>query len=267
MASPTVFDDFVRARGTHLLRVAYLLTHDRNHAEDLLQTALARSWSAWTRIDENPEPYVRRVLVNTYASWRGRRWHGELPSDELPEVARTAPQAGVDDRDEIWRALSRLPRQQRAVLVLRYFEDMTEAQIADALGISAGTVKSQAAKALAKMRGDETIWPAGFTVPDVPAATERLTAVHERIRHRRLRRVVAVTVAGVTALALLLLLFLDPHARIHAVPDPAHPRVGQFDEGDRVVATTQVRDHRGGQRHLYADHDRCPPIAWLLRSG
>ncbi len=237
MPGTTVFDDFVRARSTHLLRVAYLLTRDHNHAEDLVQTALARSWSAWPRIDADPEPYVRRVLVNAYASWRGRRWHGELPSDVLPELTERSPQAGVDDRDEVWRALGRLPRQQRAVIVLRYFEDMTESQIADALSISAGTVKSHASKGLANLRMDETLRPERFPVPEAPQGTERLAAVHARIRHRRVRRVAAVTAAGLAVLALVVTLIVAPHAFRRAAIEPSLPRVGTYVDGDRVIRT------------------------------
>ncbi len=120
MRSPEGFDDFVVARSPRLLRTAYLLTHDWALAEDLLQTALAKAWEAWRRIDGDPEPYVRRILVNTYASWRGRRWTGERPTAELPEPATaTDPHAGLDERDRLWQALRRLPRRQRTVLVLR----------------------------------------------------------------------------------------------------------------------------------------------------
>ena len=131
MAEETEFDEFVMVRSRRLLRLAYLLTQDHALAEDLLQTALAKSWSAWRRIDGDPEPYVRRVLrqhvqllVATALARRAAR--GELP-ESWPT---TAPQTDVDDRDEVWRALRRLPQQQRAVLVLRYFEDLSEAEIA-----------------------------------------------------------------------------------------------------------------------------------------
>jgi RNA polymerase sigma-70 factor (sigma-E family) len=157
------FDDFVVARSPHLLRVAYLLTHDWQAAEDLLQGALTRAWSAWSRIDGGPEPYVRRVLVNSYISSRRRRWRDEMPQETLPEQGLDGPADDVVDRDLVWQALGRLPRRQRAVVVLRYFEDLTEAQIADALGISAGTVKSQAAKALKQLRVDPTLAPQSIT--------------------------------------------------------------------------------------------------------
>ncbi|MFE9956284.1 SigE family RNA polymerase sigma factor [Micromonospora sp. NPDC005299] len=162
MITPEGFDDFVVTRSPRLLRTAFLLTRDWALAEDLLQTALARAWEAWRRIDGDPEPYVRRIIVNAYASsWR-RRWRGELPAAELPEaVVEADPHAGFDDRDRLWRALGRLPRRQRAVLVLRYFEDLSEVEIAEVLGCSVGTVKSQASRAVAKLRLDQTLAPEG----------------------------------------------------------------------------------------------------------
>lgn len=152
MADRAEFDGFVAARSSRLLRTAFLLTRDWSLAEDLLQTSLAKAWFAWPRLDDDPEAYVRKILVNTYASWWRRRWRGETPTDELPERAQYDAIAGVDDRDEVWRALGELPRRQRAVLVLRYFEDLSEAQVAESLGISTGTVKSQTSKALARLR-------------------------------------------------------------------------------------------------------------------
>ncbi|MEV4417100.1 SigE family RNA polymerase sigma factor [Catellatospora sp. NPDC049609] len=157
MAHADTFADFVTTRSPRLLRTAYLLTRDWALAEDLLQTSLVKAWDAWRRIEADPEPYVRRILVNTYATWWRRRWHAELPTEHLPERSAGEPHRAVDARDEVWRALGRLPRRQRAVLVLRYFEDLSEAQIADAMGVSVGTVKSQAAKALARLRLDESL--------------------------------------------------------------------------------------------------------------
>jgi RNA polymerase sigma-70 factor (sigma-E family) len=148
------FDEFVVARSRALLRTAYLLTHDHALAEDLLQTALAKAWFAWRRIDGNPDAYVRRILVNTYASWWQRKWNGEHPTDELPE--RASGEAATEPTD-LWQAMERLPRRQRAVVVLRYFEDLTEAQTAELLGCSVGTVKSQCSKALAKLRIDPAL--------------------------------------------------------------------------------------------------------------
>ena len=154
MADRSGFDEFVATRSPALLRTAYLLTGDRGVAEDLLQTALAKCWFAWGRIEGPPEPYVRRVLATTYATWWRRKWRAERPTGELPDRGDPAGTAPVEDRDALWRALGALPRRQRAVVVLRYYEDLSEADTAAALGISTGTVKSQAAKALAALRRD-----------------------------------------------------------------------------------------------------------------
>jgi RNA polymerase sigma-70 factor (sigma-E family) len=154
MGDHSGFDEFVATRSVALLRTAYLLTGDHGLAEDLLQTALAKCWFAWGRIDGPPEPYVRRALVTTYATWWRRKWRGERPSGSLPDRPDPAGTASVEDRDALWRALGTLPRRQRAVVVLRYYEDLSEADTAAALGISTGTVKSQAAKALAALRRD-----------------------------------------------------------------------------------------------------------------
>ena len=154
--APEDFDGFVRARGVALHQTAFLLTGDWALAEDLLQTALARSYLRWGRIDDH-EGYVRRVLVNTYSSWWRRRWRGEVPHDVLPDVASDERWADVDTRTALWEALSRLPRRMRAVVVLRFHEDLTEAAVAEALGVSVGTVKSQCAKAMAKLRDDAAL--------------------------------------------------------------------------------------------------------------
>jgi RNA polymerase sigma-70 factor (sigma-E family) len=146
------FEAYVLARGDALHRTAYLLTHDHALAEDLVQTTLARSWGSWSRIHGEPDAYVRKVMVHTYASWWRRRWNGERPAEQLPETALDDHGDAVARRDGLVRALATLPRRQRAVIVLRYFEDLTEAQTAHALGVSVGTVKSQAAKALARLR-------------------------------------------------------------------------------------------------------------------
>lgn len=151
------FDEFVAARSGRLLRTSYLLTRDHGLAEDLLQTALTKAWFAWPRIGGDHEAYVRKVIVNTYSSWWRRKWRGEHPSDEIPE------QRGVDHAEssstghDLWQALGRLPRRQRAVVVLRYFEDLTEVETARLLDCSVGTVKSQTSKALAKLRIDPAL--------------------------------------------------------------------------------------------------------------
>jgi RNA polymerase sigma-70 factor (sigma-E family) len=148
------FAGFVAARSQRLLRTAYLLTQDRGTAEDLLETALAKAWQAWGRIDDDPEPYVRAVLVNTYTSWWRRRRRGEVATGELPEVTHPDPAVGTEDRHALWQALARLPRRQRAVVVLRYLEDLSEAETARVLGVGVGTVKSQGSRALAALRTD-----------------------------------------------------------------------------------------------------------------
>jgi RNA polymerase sigma-70 factor (sigma-E family) len=158
------FDDFVATRSTRLLRTAFLLTHDRALAEDLVQTSLAKAWFAWGRIEGQPDAYVRRVMVNTYSSWWRRRWNGEEATAELPERAagaghRPTEDVRVDDRTDLWRALARLPKRQRAVVVLRFYEDLSEIETADILQCSVGTVKSQASRALAKLRIDPTLSP------------------------------------------------------------------------------------------------------------
>jgi RNA polymerase sigma-70 factor (sigma-E family) len=151
------FAEFVTMRSSRLLRTAYLLTRDWASAEDLLQTSLVKAWGVWKRIEDNPEAYVRKIIVNTYASWWRRRSYGELPAAQPIERAGENPHDAVDARDQLWRALGRLPRRQRAVVVLRYFEDLSEAQAAEALGVTVGTVKSQTARALAALRLDETL--------------------------------------------------------------------------------------------------------------
>lgn len=151
------FDEFVAARSGGLLRTSYLLTHDHALAEDLLQTALTRAWFAWARIDGNPEPYVRRILVNTYASWWRRKWNGEHATDDLPDEGVADGTEASTANHDLWQAMERLPRRQRAVVVLRYFEDLTEAETANLLGCTVGTVKSQMSKALAKLRIDPAL--------------------------------------------------------------------------------------------------------------
>ncbi len=148
------FRDFVTARSGALLRTAYLLTGDWGTAEDLLQTALTKTYLAWKRLGgiEAIEPYARRVMVNTSTSWWRRRWHGERPTEVLPEHPATDEIERQLDRDVLWRHLRALPARQRAVLVLRYYEDMSEAQTAALLDISTGTVKSQTSRALNTLR-------------------------------------------------------------------------------------------------------------------
>ena len=154
MPDRTLFHDFVASRSDRLLRTAYLLTRDWGTAEDLLQESLAKAWFAWPRIDD-PEAYVRRVLVTTYTSWWRRRWRGEVPSDALPDEGMADADRSAEE--ELWEAVGRLPARQRAVIVLRFYEDLPVQEVARILGCHDGTVKSQTAKALAKLRVDDSI--------------------------------------------------------------------------------------------------------------
>jgi RNA polymerase sigma-70 factor (sigma-E family) len=153
MGEQVAFQDFVVARRRALLRTAWLLTGDWHTAEDLVQTALMRCYPHWQRIaSDNPDAYVRKAIVNAHASsWR-RRWHGERPTADLPDRPGSDEYGAADARRLLITALRRLPARQRAVVVLRYYEDLSEAETAAALGCSLGTVKSQAAKALASLR-------------------------------------------------------------------------------------------------------------------
>ncbi|MFF3562007.1 SigE family RNA polymerase sigma factor [Streptomyces sp. NPDC002574] len=148
------FEEFVTARGPRLLRVAWLLTGDAHLAEDLLQTVLAKVWPKWRGIaGENPEAYVRKALVNTHSSWWQRRWRGEVPHGEVPAGASVRDAfASVDLEQSLAAVVRRLPPRQRAVVVLRYFEDLSVEETAAVLGCRPGTVKSQAAKALSMLR-------------------------------------------------------------------------------------------------------------------
>jgi len=163
-ASRTAFQEYVAARSPALLRTAYLLTGSRPDAEDLLQTALARTYLAWDRIREREaiDGYVRRTMVNTRTSiWRRRRV-AEYATDVLPESPGRDAAADADLHDALWTALAGLPRRQRVAVVLRYYEDLSEAEIARVLGIAPGTVKSQASKGIASLRAAigerESLW-------------------------------------------------------------------------------------------------------------
>lgn len=155
MTSDERFREFVLKRSRALHRTAYLLTGNWETARDLVQTALARAWVRWSRSawPDLPELYVRRIMVTTYSNWWRRRWRAEFPAGELPERpdARDA-YAQVDLHTSVRTALAMLPHKQRAIVVLRYFDDLTEAEVARLMGCSIGTVKSQTAKAFAKLR-------------------------------------------------------------------------------------------------------------------
>lgn len=148
------FRAFVAGRSPALLRTAYLLTGDRGLAEDLLQSTLARAYRHWGRVSRagNPEAYVRKILLNERRTWWRRHGNRELVSDALPDRGGPDEPAAVDERDALWRALLAMPPRTRAVLVLRYWEDLSEADTAAVLGCSAGSVKSQASRGLRRLQ-------------------------------------------------------------------------------------------------------------------
>jgi RNA polymerase sigma-70 factor (sigma-E family) len=157
-ADEEAFAAFVRARGEHFLRVAVLLTGSPAEAEDLLQASLVKLYRAWPRLEVAagpPDAYLRKILVNTRRSWWATRWRREAPVAAVPERAEAA---SGDFEDQyavgalVRSALAGLPRQQRAVLVLRYIEDLPEAAVAELLECSVGTVKTHAYRGLRALR-------------------------------------------------------------------------------------------------------------------
>jgi len=148
------FESYVASQWRPLLRAGWLLTGNWAAAEDLVQSALARVWAHWARVRSVAErdAYVRRMLTNQFLEQQRRRSSTELPSDALPESPTSDATTDVDRRLSLTRALDELPPQQRAAVVLRYFQDQSLEQTAAALGCSIGTAKSQTSRALAKLR-------------------------------------------------------------------------------------------------------------------
>ncbi|MEU0213887.1 SigE family RNA polymerase sigma factor [Streptomyces sp. NPDC006265] len=149
------FDEFAAARWSTLLHVARLLTGgDRQRAEDLVQEALVKLWFAWPKIaDQAPEAYVRTVLVRLAARSARRRWWGERPVEQLPDRAGPLDvSSAVAERSRLEAALAQLSPKQRAAVVLRYYEDLPEAQVAQALGCPVGTARSHASRGVARLR-------------------------------------------------------------------------------------------------------------------
>ncbi|MEV4358634.1 SigE family RNA polymerase sigma factor [Nonomuraea sp. NPDC051941] len=149
------FVSFVRHRGDHHLKTAVLLTGDWHTAEDLVQSCLGKLYRVWHRLDtsSDPDAYLRRILVNTYRSWWRARWRREIPRAELPELP--GPGDVGDTRavaEDVRQALARLPARQRTALVLRFFADLPEAEVADLMGCSPGTVKTHTHRGLQAMR-------------------------------------------------------------------------------------------------------------------
>ncbi|GAA1709877.1 SigE family RNA polymerase sigma factor [Fodinicola feengrottensis] len=148
------FVAFVSDRSASLLRTAYLLVGDQSRAEDLLQTALTKTYLRWGQLRDPAAAtaYVRRVLANTATSWWRLRSFSERPTDRLPEVPGADQIGAREDQLAMWRHLQALPARQRTVLVLRYYEDLTERETAAAMGISVGGVKSMASRGLTRLR-------------------------------------------------------------------------------------------------------------------
>jgi RNA polymerase sigma-70 factor (sigma-E family) len=148
------YREFVVAASAGLARLARMLSADPHASEDLLQATLLKTWSAWPRVrkTENPDAYVRRVMVNTAAKSHRRLWRGEIPTAVLPEHLGADDTRTIDDRSELVDAVRRLPARQRAAVVLRYFLDLPDRDIADSLGCSVATVRSQISRALVTLR-------------------------------------------------------------------------------------------------------------------
>ncbi|MDX8032197.1 SigE family RNA polymerase sigma factor [Lentzea sp. BCCO 10_0856] len=148
------FAEFVRMSMPGLLRYGHALTGNPHDASDLVQSVLEKVGSRWVAVQrkgDDPLAYVRRAMANTHISiWRRRR-RERLVAD-FPETGAVPPELSRLDNEPLWQALRELPPRQRAVIVLRYYENLSEAEIANALGISCGTVKSQSSKAMANLR-------------------------------------------------------------------------------------------------------------------
>lgn len=168
-AAEREFHDFVVARSGALAGLARLLAADAHAAEDLLQVSLLRAWRSWrsVRQAESPEAYIRKIMVNAAVSGWRRRWRAESPADPLPEMPAEDQYQAVADRDYLIRAVRALPPRQQAAVVLRYFSDLDDAEIADALGCGVSTVRSQISRALASLRVAAS--PGTVAVPGHPS--------------------------------------------------------------------------------------------------
>jgi RNA polymerase sigma-70 factor (sigma-E family) len=153
------FHDYVAARSRSLLHTAFVLTGNAADAEDLVQSALAKTYLAWDRIEDRAalDGYVRRAMVNTHISWWRRRRLDEFPTDEIPDQAVADHSVSSDMQETLRRAIDRLPQRMRAAVMLRFYDDMTEAEVAEVLGVSLGTVKSTVSRAVAKLRIDNEL--------------------------------------------------------------------------------------------------------------
>ncbi len=153
--SSAEFVEFASTRSPALFRAAFLMVGDRGLAEDLLQEALTKTYVAWPRLRDvgSAEAYTRKAITTTAISWwRRKSWAGEVPRDDVTDQLADEPGAAVDEREWLWQELQLLAPRQRAAIVLRYYEDLTEAQTADAMECSVGTVKSQVFDGLKRLR-------------------------------------------------------------------------------------------------------------------
>ncbi|MFF3216378.1 SigE family RNA polymerase sigma factor [Streptomyces sp. NPDC002886] len=182
--SEETFAEFVAAQGLPLLRTARLLTGDWHLGQDLVQVTLAKVYDRWARAGRYDAPvgYAHKVMVTTYCTWRRRRWHHELPHAALPDAAGGSiePAAeAVAAADLLERALLGLPRRQRAVLVLRYYQDLTVEQTAEILGCPNGTVTSLTARALTRLRDHPDLRPGDGARTSTSTSTSASTSVSE----------------------------------------------------------------------------------------
>lgn len=179
------FVAYVEARTPALLRLAYLLTGEGHAAEDLVQEALTRAYRRWDQVQaaDNPHAYVRRIVVTQHVGWRRRRAAGELPvaPESVPESATGDVSGAVVERDAAWQALAGLPPRQRAVLVLRYYEDLPDADIARTLGVAVGTVRSLASRAFTQLRSAPALSSYAAPLP-VAVTSPATTPIDEETR-------------------------------------------------------------------------------------
>lgn len=160
------FSEFASARSASLFRTAYLVIGDFQLAQDLVQESLVKTYLAWPRLRDvtKAEAYTRRVIVTTCISWRRRRSFGERPADDVPDAGAIDPTTLLPEQGELWTAVAQLPPRQRAAVVLRFCEDLSQDQTAELMGCSVGSVKRHTSLALDKLRAE---LGARFTSPFV----------------------------------------------------------------------------------------------------
>ncbi len=215
------FEEYVGARSAYLLRFAYLLCGDRHLAEDLVQEVLIKAHRRWSAIEaDSPDAYLKQALVRTHVSWLRRRAASEITTATFPDETSLA--SHDDDhasRDEVWAMLARLPRAQRAVLVLRYFEDLDDARIAELVGVSPSTVRVHAHRGLRTLR--ETLQQRAGEAPTGAGMLENVRAGAARAASRR-RIAVPGAIAVIVAAIVGSVLALGPGGPGGPVPEPGH---------------------------------------------